>query len=107
MSSVWEALFWGHLEIDYRQYMQLLDTAPIPEKKEKSILEQAARAQSRSFRGELAELYYYAAQACPLTEENLLRSNGGVLQRAASTPSPVSTLISAGSSLSDPLLVED
>ena len=66
MSSVWEGLFWSHLEIDYRQYMQLLDTAPMPEKKEKSILE-----------------------------------------RAASTPSPVSTLMSAGSSPSNPLLVED
>ncbi|HSX03783.1 MAG TPA: hypothetical protein VLG76_03540, partial [Rhabdochlamydiaceae bacterium] len=42
--------------------------------------EQAARAQSRSSRGESAELYYNGARSSdPLTEKNLLRTNGGVL----------------------------
>lgn len=67
MFSASEALFWDHyFGVDYHKYIKSLGPDPLPQKKEKSILE-----------------------------------------RAASTPSPVSTLISAGSSPSNPLLVED
>jgi ADP-heptose:LPS heptosyltransferase len=55
--------------------------AQVNAKAKEQTLEQDARAQSRSFKGELAELYDNGARSSdPLTEENLLCSNRGVLQ---------------------------
>ena len=62
--------------------LSLLLLFVMPLSAKEKVFEQAAYAQSRTFRGELAELYVKGGREAvrTLTEKNLLRSNGGVLQ---------------------------